>query len=445
MMINADAEYFHQKEPPENLFLEQITALNQEGFDTAGLDPAEHDGDADIFVSIEAFSEWTARRRARMTSWSYEEPSGLHEILTDCTDPATLPSVGGEYDDRVLAAWLGRGIGCVLGKPVEEPRWGRSKIEAYLRSAKAYPLADYIPAEGALPEGAQPHSQWGESTKGNIRGMPRDDDFDYTILNLHVLERYGTSLSTADVGAEWLAHLPFSLTYTAERAAYRNLTAGVHAEVAGELRNPYREWIGALIRADVFGYVLPGQPRAAAALAYRDAFLSHRGNGIYGAMWAAALISAAFASRSSVEALEAANREVPCRSRLHEAIQMVRSDYDAGKSWDAALRHIEHRWEGYSWIHVLNNAAALTAALLYGENDFGTTIGLAVQAGIDTDSIGATAGSVMGALKGTDAIEQHWKAPMYGPIDTAVLGFEALTFDSLAARTVALHQRLAVS
>ncbi|GAA3501272.1 hypothetical protein GCM10019016_083790 [Streptomyces prasinosporus] len=52
--------------------------------------------------------------------------------------------------------------------------------------------------------------------------------------------------------------------------------------------------IGALIRADVHGWVSPGAPRRAAALARKDAVLSHTGNGVYGAMWAAALVAAAF-------------------------------------------------------------------------------------------------------------------------------------------------------
>ena len=68
--------------------------------------------------------------------------------------------------------------------------------------------------------------------------------------------------------------------------------------------NPYREWIGAQIRADICGYV-PRPPGAAAKLAFRDASLSHTANGIYGAMWSAALVAAAFAgtARQAMRAL----------------------------------------------------------------------------------------------------------------------------------------------
>ncbi|MYU20093.1 ADP-ribosylglycohydrolase family protein, partial [Streptomyces sp. SID8361] len=91
-----------------------------------------------------------------------------------------------------------------------------------------------------------------------------------------------------------LLRLPYLQTFTAERAAYRNLTAGVKPPLSATLDNPYQEWIGALIRADIHGWVNPGDPHRAAAMARRDAVLSHTGNGVYGAMWAAALVAAAF-------------------------------------------------------------------------------------------------------------------------------------------------------
>ena len=88
----------------------------------------------------------------------------------------------------------------------------------------------------------------------------------------------------------WLAFLPYTRVYTAERATYVNLLHDVPVSLTGPHRNPYREWIGAVIRADVFGWVNPGRPRAAARHAYQDAVLSHRANGVYGEMWAAALV-----------------------------------------------------------------------------------------------------------------------------------------------------------
>ena len=105
----------------------------------------------------------------------------------------------------------------------------------------------------------------------------------------------------------------------------------------GETRNPYREWIGALIRADVYGWALPDQPAAAARLVFSDASLSHRNNGIYAAMWAAALVSAACVAGTVAEAIERSLDYVPARSRLAEALGFVYELYRTSHTWEQAL------------------------------------------------------------------------------------------------------------
>lgn len=84
------------------------------------------------------------------------------------------------------------------------------------------------------------------------------------MLNLALLEAHGADLSTEQVAIAWLADLPAARTFTAERAAYRNLLLAMPMAQAARRHNPYREWIGALIRGDVFGWVHPGDPYAAA-------------------------------------------------------------------------------------------------------------------------------------------------------------------------------------
>ena len=44
--------------------------------------------------------------------------------------------------DRIEGAWLGRCIGCLLGKPVEG--WSQEEIEEYLKATDSYPLKDYF-------------------------------------------------------------------------------------------------------------------------------------------------------------------------------------------------------------------------------------------------------------------------------------------------------------
>jgi ADP-ribosylglycohydrolase len=376
----------------------------------------------------------------RRTDWPYEEPSMLSEIRATLPMAPSLPSLTlseHELRDRLQAAWLGRCAGCNLGKPVEG--WDRIDIRQYLEAAHAYPLDNYFPQPDQSKPGRNLNGSWPETTRGNIRFMARDDDIDYTILNLYILETYGFNFGPQQVAQTWLSHMPFLTTYTAERAAYRNLIYGFQPPETATYRNPYREWIGAQIRADIWGYVSPGQPRRAASLAYQDATLSHVQNGIYGEMWAAALIAACFVAPNMTVALETALAEVPPRSRLVEAVHDVMDMHARGLDWETARDEMQSRfYSTYSFVHTVNNAAIVAAALLWGEGDYTRTIGLAVQGGWDTDCNGATVGSAFGAMHGTRALPGYWIEPLNDLIRSAVFGFDNSRISDLAERTLTL-------
>jgi ADP-ribosylglycohydrolase len=383
----------------------------------------------------------------KRSDWAYQEPATLEEILDAM--PASLPGATNRHEPpradlshRILGGWLGRIAGCNLGKPIENGDfWTPARIRAYLETADAYPLRDYIPAPEPMPEGFQFHRSWPETTRGRLRGSARDDDIDYSILGVWLLEHYGFELSPARVANAWLFFLPYLQVFTAERAVMVNLLHNVPIASVGESRNPYREWIGALIRADVYGWALPGQPGVAARLAYSDASLSHRLNGIYAAMWAAALVSLACVAAKTQEAVEQSLKYVPSHSRLAEALHGVHDLYRSGCTWEAAVETIRARFGHYSWVHSINNACLITAGLLWGDGDFTATVGLTVQGGWDTDSNGATAGSVAGTVLGANQLPRHFISPLEDRTRSAVFGFDNSRISELARRTTALAQR----
>lgn len=407
-----------------------------------GLDPVEEEVRAALDDGSPAQVERAYARLERTSlrpDWPYEEPSTLDGILGALPSAPPIRRLGlsdDELRDRLLGAWLGRCAGCNLGKPVEG--WTRARIRRYLEVADAYPIDDYLPVLDPPPEGLELNPCWTETTRGNVAFMARDDDIDYTILALHILEEHGFGFGTGDVAFEWLDHLPFNQVYTAERAAYRNLVAGLGPPETATFRNPYREWIGAQIRADMWGYVCPGDPARAAELAFRDASLSHTQNGIYGEMWIAALIATSFVISGVREALEVSVAFVPPRSRLSGAIRTVLELHAGRLDWGAARDAIEQRFGHYSGVHTVNNAAVVAAALLWGAGDFTRTIGLAVEGGWDTDCNGATAGSVFGAMHGAETLPAHWVDPLHDLVRTAILGYDRSAVSDLAARTLRL-------
>ncbi|WP_432990864.1 ADP-ribosylglycohydrolase family protein [Dactylosporangium sp. CA-233914] len=373
----------------------------------------------------------------RDPTWAFEEPDSRDDIVAALpADDSPPPSSDSRIEDRVHGGWLGRVAGCNLGKPVEGGKtWTRPVIRRYLESVDAYPLRDYVPIESDRYGELWFRDCWTETARGRIHGSARDDDLDYTIIGLHVLETYGREYTGSDVAAEWLSRLPVLLTFTAEIITIANLLEGVRPPATGGYRNPHREWIGAQIRADIHGFTNPGRPRAAALQTIEDATLSHRGNGVYGEMWAAALVAAAFTADGPRDAVVESLRHIPPRSRLAVAVRGVLESYDAGLGWDAALDKADAELGHYHWVHAVNNAAAVTAGLLWSEGDFTTAIGLTVQAGLDTDSNGATAGCVAGVLTGASGIPRHWVEPLDDRMRSAVLGYDGSRISELAART----------
>ncbi len=345
--------------------------------------------------------------------------------------------------DRIHGAWLGRAAGCLLGKPVEKiPREG---IREILQATDRWPLTAYFTAAG-LPAEVAARWPWNRrsaptSLVENIDGMPEDDDLNFPLLGLSILERHGLDFSTEDVAEAWLASLPAGRVFTAERVAYRNLLDGYAPPFTATVRNPFREWIGAAIRADVYGWVLPGRPREAARLAWRDARLSHTANGIYSAMFVAAACSAAVVAPDVNTALAAGLAVVPPRSRLAAAVQ--RGIELAPLPQEDAFDQLHKEFGDLHWVHAVNNAAAVAYALASTAGEFGPAIGAAVMAGWDTDSDGATVGSICGALLGASRLPDEWIAPLGNRLATSLPGLDQVRFDELAARTVALAERWA--
>lgn len=336
------------------------------------------------------------------------------------------------------AAWLGRAAGCLLGKPVEKlPLHG---IRALARATGNWPLDTWFTARGVPADLAAAHP-WNRrsavnSLAENIDGMPEDDDLNYPLLNLLLIQRYGRGFRTSDVALLWLDQLPAGRTFTAERVAYRNLLSGIEPPDTARHHNPFREWIGAAIRADVHGWTHPGDPASAAAQAHRDATLTHTANGVYGAMFVAGTVAAAGGGADVHASLRAGLSVVPPRSRLADAVRGAIQLARAHTDFDTVVDQLHAAHGHYHWVHSVPNAALLAAALTHADGNFTGSICRAVSGGWDTDSNGATAGSVAGLLAGhPDRLPERWTAPLKNRLATSVAGFDGIGFDELARLT----------
>lgn len=448
---------------PEDLVAAELTALREQGaaeslldglerrWIAAGGDPVLQPAGASATPAppeLRAYARELLDELAAAQPASAREPDDWEAIARLLSPPPDLPRPGQADADRVRGAWYGRAVGCLLGKPVEKiPRAG---IEEIARSTGNWPITGYFTARG-LPADVAGRWPWNRrsaptSLVENIDGMPEDDDLNFPLLALDLLEAHGSALTTDDVAEAWLASLPAGRVFTAERAAYRNLLEARPVPDTATHHNPFREWIGALIRVDVYGWACPGDVRTAAKLAWTDARLSHTRNGLYGAMWGAGLCSAALVAGSAAEALDAAGTVIPPGSRLAAAVSLGRrvgADLAAGSIDDAgALDQLHAALGGLHWVHTLNNAALIACAVEASAGRIDRGIALAVAGGWDTDSAGATVGSVLGALGGVAGIGPAWIDPLHGRIATSLPGAPSRSIEELAQRTLKLPERM---
>ena len=383
--------------------------------------------------------------------YAFHEPSDLDAIrhLSSGWESSDFQVNAGLYD-KIYGAWLGRSAGCLLGQPVES--WMQDRIIGLLKDTGNYPVTNYM--SSAIGEdirkkyGVVDEYQVYGSTMvnwiNNITCMPEDDDTNYTILALKLMEQKGYEFSPDDVGECWLFNLPILHVCTAERVAYINMVCGMDPPRSAVYRNPYREYIGAQIRGDLFGYVCPGNPEMAAELAWRDASISHVKNGIYGEMFVAAMLAQAAVCQDTERVIQAGMSQIPLRSRLWAAIHEVISWKQEEINWEEAIHRIHEQYDesiGYDWCHTIPNAMIVCIGLLFGEGDLETTLGICLAAAFDTDCNCATAGSIIGMMSGKENLASKWIAPLNDQIKSGVDGFGQVRISDMAHRTIQIIKK----
>jgi ribokinase len=156
-------------------------------------------------------------------------------------------------------------------------------------------------------------------------------------------------------------------------------------------------------------------------------------------MWVAAMTSAAVVASDVEQVLDAGESVVPPDSRFAAAVREARALAAAEPDWEAVVDGL-YEWHGHlHWVHGRNNAALVAAALVHGRGEFGRSVCAVVSAGWDTDSNGATVGSIVGAMAGVDP---YWTDPLHDRLHTSLAGFDGISFTELAARTARLSEIL---
>ncbi len=401
-------------------------------------------GVAEKVAEIEALLQEKVAELAAMpidAELASAEPDDLETIrsLRPAGGRRMWSSLSDDFRDRLEGSWLGRCAGCTLGSIVEG--WTVERMEewaAYL--GDEYPLVDY------WSQAEQPHNRKYQTslredfTSAKMNGVPTDDDLNYTLLGLMILEEYGIDFSTDELGEAWIKYLPFA--FTAEGIALDNLRKGVPPMQAAEVDNCFLNWIGADIRSDPWGYAAPGWPEKAAEFAYRDAYVSHRRNGIYAAMYFSAAIAAAFAVDDPVDALKIGLEEIPADCYLAREVRWALDMAPSIANYRDAAAAIEERYTSMGGAHAINNTVLTVWGLTVGGDDYTRVIGETVAMGKDNDCTAATAGSIWGAVYGKSAIPKHWYKNFNNTVHTFLYHQSPFAIDDTVDRFVAQAEKV---
>jgi ADP-ribosylglycohydrolase len=152
-------------------------------------------------------------------------------------------------------------------------------------------------------------------------------------------------------------------------------------------------------------------------------------------MWVAAMLAAAYVESDWQRIIKAGLAQVPSVSRFRHDVEKIMDAKANGQSYEDAIESIHAQWnerDHHDWCHTNSNAQVVAAALLYGDDDFGTTIARATMPGFDTDCNAATCGSLWGIKHGLEGLPSNWTAPMQDTVRTHVQGYHEVAISKLA-------------
>ena len=163
-----------------------------------------------------------------------------------------------DYRKKVKGCFLGKNIGGTLGAPFECFR-GVYEIDRFMQDV------------------SQP--------------VP-NDDLDLQLVWLSAVEHEGKNLDSHILGEYWENYV--SAVISEYGTGKNNFQMGICPPLTGVMRNENRNSNGAWIRTEIWACLAAGNPALAANYAYYDACVDHAEEGVFSAVFLAAVEAAAF-------------------------------------------------------------------------------------------------------------------------------------------------------
>ena len=341
-------------------------------------------------------------------------PALFCALLVATASHAATPKVNlneTDFRDRVYACWTGKNIGGTLGMPFEGKQ-DLNNVTFYtnLKEGQAAP----------------------------------NDDIDLPLLWLKALEEHDGRVDARTLGEYWLKYIP--VDWNEYGVGKANMKLGFLPPLCGEFNNAqWKNSNGAIIRSELWGCLFPGCPELALRHAREDACVDHgAAEGTFALLFMTAIDSAAFVEPDRDILLQIGLGSIPPDCRIAKAVRAVLQANKDGKEWKAARQAVVDASMDTGWFQSPRYIGFVVLGWVYGDGDFGKSICTTINCGDDTDSTGATLGSLLGILGGTRGIPDAWRKPIGDGIQNVAIAGIEVPKDTRAFtdRTVAMTKRL---
>lgn len=280
--------------------------------------------------------------------------------------------------DKIAGGWAGKMIGVTYGAPTEFRAQGKI-------------FADSI--------------KWKPS---DIKGSMWQDDIYVQLTFLMSMDKYGID-APAKKFQEMFAKAGYPLWH-ANMQARKNFYDSIFVPASGSPEyNMHADDIDFQIEADYIGFMCPGMPKTASAIAEKIGHIMNYGDGVYGGIFVGALYSEAFFESDILKIIEKALRSIPAESDYSRVVNdVIKLHQQYPSDWQAAWKELEAKWgdvdicsAGSTFnIDAKLNGGYIVMGLLYGEGDPVKTLEITTRCGQDSDCNPSNAMAVLGVLKG---------------------------------------------
>lgn len=240
------------------------------------------------------------------------------------------------------------------------------------------------------------------------QGAHTDDDTDFEWVYIVEMQRRGTTLlSPGQISELWNSRINRRI-WCSNQYARQLMDLGLEPPLTGRVAlNPWAEFnISGQFLCETFGLLAPAMPQTAARIGLNYTTVAIDLEPAQTTQLFTTMIATAFVEDDINRILDAGLAAIDPRSELHViAADLRRWHAQHPDDWRATRRLLKEKYNRHNGSMRDNNGYELNtgstiAALLYGQGDFSETLRIAFNFGWDADNNAATAGTVMGVVKG---------------------------------------------